>query len=120
VGESLPRRNRGADDSIPMRVAGAPQTSRARGIVRGSAEISNQRYLRPMLQHVRLLAVGIIGCLISVSFTLCFPDLGLAAEQFNPFAVLKRHDLKAERLGPPLACSGSFRARYRATPAKIP
>ena len=53
MGESLPRRNRGADDSIPMRVVGAPQTSRARGVVRGSAEVSNQRYLRPLLQHAR-------------------------------------------------------------------
>jgi hypothetical protein len=35
---------------------------------------------------ITLIAVGVIGCLISVSLTLCFPDLGLTVEQFNPFA----------------------------------
>jgi hypothetical protein len=35
---------------------------------------------------ITLIAVGVIGCLIAVSFTLCFPDLGLTVEQFNPFA----------------------------------
>ena len=35
---------------------------------------------------ITLIAVGVIGCLIAVSLTLCFPDLGLTVEQFNPFA----------------------------------
>jgi hypothetical protein len=35
---------------------------------------------------ITLIAVGVIGCLIAVSLVLCFPDLGLTVEQFNPFA----------------------------------
>jgi hypothetical protein len=35
---------------------------------------------------ITLIAVGVIGCLISIGLTLCFPDLGLTVEQFNPFA----------------------------------
>ena len=35
---------------------------------------------------IALIAVGAIGCLIAVSLILCFPDLGLTMEQFNPFA----------------------------------
>jgi hypothetical protein len=35
---------------------------------------------------ITLIAIGVIGCLISISLTLYFPDLGLTVEQFNPFA----------------------------------
>lgn len=34
---------------------------------------------------ITMIAVGVIGCLIAVSLILCFPDLGLTVEQFNPF-----------------------------------
>jgi hypothetical protein len=35
---------------------------------------------------IALIAIGVIGCLITVSLMLCSPDLALTVEQFNPFA----------------------------------
>jgi hypothetical protein len=35
---------------------------------------------------IALIAIGVVGCLITVSLMLCFPDLALTVEQFNSFA----------------------------------
>jgi len=38
------------------------------------------------LNLIALIAIGVIGCLITVGLMLYFPDLALTEEQFNPFA----------------------------------
>lgn len=35
---------------------------------------------------ILLIAIGFVGCLVAISLTLRFPELGMTAEQFNAFA----------------------------------
>ena len=38
------------------------------------------------LNLIALIAIGIVGCLITVGLMLYLPDLALTVDQFNPFA----------------------------------